>query len=201
MLFYRNDPLLEKLLLSECISQNKPRLAFMKYIAEYEVIAGDWAEFGVFRGGSARFFLQNLPADSTFHLFDSFKGLPETWGTIMKKGRFALPHHQIPTFDDPRCRLYKGLFQETLPIFVAQQTKPLAFVHIDCDLYSSTKEALFFCNPFIVSGTLLAFDEMYGYETWEEHEYRAYREWAIQFDREVSFVKRGKAQVAVRVER
>ena len=45
-------------------------------------------------------------------------------------------------------RLYKGWFEQTIPEFLAQQQQQqgqrlrVGFVHMDCDIYSSTKFAL-----------------------------------------------------------
>ena len=47
-----------------------------------------------------------------------------------------------------------------------------SFIHIDCDLYSSTKTVLTLLAPAIRTGTVLVFDEWCGYEGWEQHEAR-----------------------------
>ena len=44
-------------------------------------LQGDWAQFGVFKGESARLlegFCRGVP-DRKLYLFDSFEGLPEGW--------------------------------------------------------------------------------------------------------------------------
>ena len=42
--------------------------------------------------------------------------------------------------------------------------------------YSSTKCVFDNLGPQIVSGTVIMFDELMGYEGWEQHEYRALQE-------------------------
>ena len=56
-------------------------------------------------------------------------------------------------------RLHRGLFEETLPEFLAQRPdQPLALVNIDCDLYSSTVTALELLAPRVIPGTVVIFD-------------------------------------------
>ena len=57
----------------------------------------------------------------------------------------------------------------------------VAFVHVDCDLYSSTRTVLTLLAPAIRAGTVLVFDEWCGYEGWEEHEARAWAEFCAEF--------------------
>ena len=40
---------------------------------------GDWVEYGVWKGDTARLLLEHLPPDSELVLLDSFEGLPEDW--------------------------------------------------------------------------------------------------------------------------
>src|SRR6187549_921083 len=55
-------------------------------------IAGDIAEIGVFRGGTARLLAKvSAPAGKTVHLFDTFAGMPEvdTQADLHQAGDFA----------------------------------------------------------------------------------------------------------------
>ena len=62
--------------------------------------------------------------------------------------------------------LVKGLFKYTLHFYKENflLEKPIAFIHVDCDIYSSTYEGLFILGSNIVEGTILVFDELYNYE-------------------------------------
>jgi len=146
------------------------------YAAE---VQGNWAEFGVERGDSAHFLSNFLPENSTFYLFDSWQGLPEEWvlaeNYIRASGQPASP---MPSFKDPRLVVVPGWFEDTLP----KDMGPLAFVHIDCDLYSSTKTVLERTNHQIFPGTIMLFDELWGYPNWREHEYKALVEWGRPFE-------------------
>jgi len=144
-----------------------------------------WAEFGVEHGRSAFFLSHYLPAHGEFFLFDSFQGLPEDW---------AMAHNNIrpgeawacdpPTFDDPRITVVPGWFDDTLPH--APMAGPLALLHIDCDLYSSTKTVLERLDDQIVPRTVILFDEFWGYPNWREGEHKALMEW----DREFTYLAR-----------
>ena len=53
---------------------------------------------------------------------------------------------------------------------------PLSLVHIDCDLYSSTKTIFANLKDRIVPGTVIVFDEYWNYPGWRDHEFRAFEE-------------------------
>jgi len=148
-----------------------------------DAVKGDvWAEFGVKLGTSARYLLKKLPENGKFYLFDSFDGLPEDWGEHTK-GWFSLKANgfDIPTFNDDRVEVIEGWFDDTLPIDAT-----LDFVHIDSDLYSSCKTVLDRIK--VRPGTIILFDELHGYDGWEDHEYKALKEW----DKDYKFIARDK---------
>jgi hypothetical protein len=133
--------------------------ALARDIADERVL---YLEFGVFQGASLRAWSQLLRNPrSELHGFDSFQGLPETWNSFNPEGKFdtqgAMPH-----IDDPRVVLHVGWFHETLPNFTPPQRERL-LVHIDADLYSSTKYVLDTLKDAIRPGTILLFDEFYDH--------------------------------------
>lgn len=103
--------------------------------------------------------------------FDSFAGLPEHWRLGYDAGEFAEQPPQVPG-----AELVVGLFEDTLEGFLASHPGPVAFVHVDCDLYSSTRTVLEQLAPRFVEGTVLLFDEYFNFPGWQEHEHRAWRE-------------------------
>lgn len=167
-------------------NNRKTRIAAISKVLENKV-NGDWAEFGVFTGGSARLFLEYLPENTRFSLFDSFEGLPEKWDQNHPKGHFAC---NIPQFDDERIEIVKGWFSDTVVDWVNNRERPLSFIHVDSDIYSSAKTVLMGCDQLIVPGTVVLFDELFGYEGWEYHEYKAYREWLKICGRECKYLGR-----------
>lgn len=151
-----------------------------------------WAEFGVATGRSANWFLKLLKKDGKLHLFDSFEGLPEDWdlnvdgSQVHRKGTFSR-NGVAPHIDDDRAVIHQGWFSETLPVEFEEQ---LGFVHLDADLYSSTRDALAGIKDFIGPGTVLVFDELIQWggavrncnTNWREHEYKALKESGIQME-------------------
>ena len=71
---------------------------------------------------------------------------------------------------------HKGWFDDTLPKFVQNYNEKISFLHIDCDLYSSTKTIFKWLDNQITEGTIILFDEYFNYPFWEQHEYKAFQE-------------------------
>jgi hypothetical protein len=104
--------------------------------------------------------------------FDSFKGLPEPWRTGFPKGCFSGEIPPVPG----NVTIVKGWFCETLPKFVREHSEAVAFIHVDCDLYSSTKCIFDFLHPHIGPGCVIVFDEYFNYPGWQNHEHKAFME-------------------------
>jgi hypothetical protein len=135
--------------------------------------AGDWAEFGVWKGSTAEKLLKHLPEDKLLYLFDSYEGLHRGWSAL-PAGSFKLD--KPPVFDDPRVVMVNGLFEDTVAEALADKT--LGFLHIDCDLYESTLDVLHSLPP-LQAGTIILFDE-YVHNLGDkpvDDEHRAFTEW------------------------
>ena len=155
------------------------------------------AEFGVFRGATINH-IASL-TERTVHGFDSFEGLPEKWGEGFEAGKFKIDG--LPKVR-PNVVLHKGWFDETLPGFRREHPEPVDFLHLDADLYSSTRTVLEMLGDRLRPGTVVVFDEFMGYPGWEQGEYRAFQEFVEKYGVEfeyVGWVPSGE-QVAVRIE-
>ncbi len=148
-------------------------------------VAGDRliCEFGVFRGDTINHFAR-LTSKPVFG-FDSFEGLPEAWGPGLSKGHFAVK--QLPKVPS-NVTLIKGWFDETLPAFLEQHKGMIGFLHVDCDLYSSTKIVLSQLKPRLAPGAVIVFDEYFNYPGWKEGEYKAFEEFLADGDLRVEFI-------------
>lgn len=142
-------------------------------------------EFGVFRGASINLLAQCLP-DRTIYGFDSFEGLPTPWRSGFARGSFGADG-VLPSVRN-NVRLIKGWFSDTLGGFLASHPGPLALAHVDCDLYSSTRTVLEGLQSRIQPGTVLLFDEYFNYPGWQQHEHKAFREFARQSGGEYVYV-------------
>ncbi len=49
----------------------------------------------------------------------------------------------------------------------------MSFIHIDCDIYDGARDVLFLLGSRLVSGSILVFDELFNYPTYEKHEIKA----------------------------
>jgi hypothetical protein len=140
-------------------------------------------EFGVYSGNTVTQLKNLLKNEYEIFGFDSFEGLPEDWvGTSLTKGFFNLKG-QIPSIDG--VTFFKGWFVDTI-LEYKKIAKPIALLHIDCDLYSSTIDVLYGLKEFIVPGTVIVFDEWYynfnDVEENRQHEQKAFYEWVKDFN-------------------
>lgn len=182
-----------------------PALGAPRFQSVYAAIGevtreGDYAQFGVYRGRTARMIAALTSKGRKLHLFDSFEGLPEDWTATKKAGHFSLAPGEIPEFDSRVAVVHKGWFKDTVPDFAADCEEPLAFLHLDADLYSSTVDVLFNADGIIARDTIMLFDE-YAIEKWEtDDEHRAFMDWVVRFDRGFEYLWRSQNhQVCVRI--
>lgn len=167
---------------------------------------GHVLEFGVHKGATLNWLAEwcRPRAESRVFGFDSFEGLPHEWvrtkaGPKYPAGHFAL--EGLPCVQDNAC-LIPGFFDASLEPWLAEHSGPIAFLHNDSDLYSSTLLTLRLLNQRIVPGTVIVFDELceWGqagvYENWEQGEWKALREWMAEFDREISIISRDQGFAA-----
>lgn len=136
---------------------------------------GLYLEFGVASGSTLRQIAEVAPRGSVYG-FDSFEGLPEHWRTGFGVGAFQ--QERLP--DVPGAELVIGLFDQTLPGFLERIPGEVAFLHLDADLYSSTRTVLDALAPRLREGTVIVFDEYFNFPGWEDHEHRAWTEFVAR---------------------
>lgn len=152
------------------------------HVAEFGTMSGMTAEalaLGIAK--SEETFLQHSAASGLLgrelHLFDSFAGLPKiteatdadsfhvrdgVWGEGVCKGvsaetlRGMVERHLQPA---DRIRIFEGWYSDTVKTIPAPTR--YAFVHIDCDLYASTRDVLdgLFSRGLVSKGAYLYFDD------------------------------------------
>lgn len=160
-----------------------PHHALLHHILQNELnLYGDSlgvaVEFGVGSGDSTRCIARYLPV----YGFDSFEGLPENWRPGFDKGMFAADLNTVASSLPERVKLFPGLFEDVLPNTHWDGVRDIKLVHIDCDLYNSTKTVLEnlpwgkMLRPYGRQKPVIIFDEWWGYPEAEQHEQRAWRE-------------------------
>jgi hypothetical protein len=166
------------------------------------------AEFGVAGGVSTRI-IRNAEKDADMHAFDSFDGLPSNWtmgpDRTWNRGAFSTDG-KIPNIEG--VHFHKGMFSNTIPEFLLTESRSLAYLSIDCDLYNSAKDVLWLLDSRIVCDTVIYFDEIcdWGnagadrYPNWPEGEFKAFVEWLVECNRAVNVIGRNdRYGAAVRV--
>jgi len=180
----------------------------LHYIYEADV-DGDVVEFGTMSGltatriAKAMALLENKnPSAATrrLFLFDSFEGLPEAtadadktaihvrkgvWGagTCKVLSQHELMERCAREFDRSRIRIHAGWFSDTVSL-LPDETK-IAMMHVDCDLYQSTLDALSpcFARGLVSEGAAICFDDWNPNRASPRHgERRAWAELTSQFE-------------------
>jgi hypothetical protein len=160
-------------------------------------IDGMFAEFGVFRGESINY-IASSRQNEIIYGFDSFEGLKEDWaGDFSIKGTFDLSGK--PPRVASNVRLIKGWFDETIPAFLAGHPDPFAFIHVDCDTYEATETLLRLIDKRIQKGTVIIFDEYFGYRGWKIGEFKAWQDLVSSTGIAYEYLGLAKTQVSIRV--
>lgn len=154
---------------------------------------GTALEFGVHTGRTLRRIVEGMPAGSRVVGFDSFDGLPEFWRDGFGPGTFRTKPPVVPG-----AELVVGLFDATLPAWPVPGD--VVLVHVDCDLYSSTRTVLEHIGPHLAPGALIVFDEFHGYPGAEAHEARAWAEWTERTGAAWTRLAEGPEQLLIRIE-
>jgi len=175
----------------------------LRYASDQVTVDGTYVELGT---GLARTtnFIAALNPHKTIYTFDSYLGHPAEWDKgdkVFPKDFFAWPAGK----DLPRfllnVQLMKGWFVDTLPNFLLLEDHPIAFLHIDCEIYESSAQGLDILGPKIVDGTIILFDEFYNYPNFRNHEYKAFQEFLKRYSFRAEYLAYNPEheQVAVRV--
>jgi len=159
-----------------------------------------YLEFGVWQGETLGFWAARLDnPQARFVGFDSFEGLPEKWGGFdLGKGALTM-HGKLPRVPG-NVVLHKGWFSDTLPVWSKENPGLIAFMHVDCDIYSSTVDIFRDLASQIGPGTVVLFDEYFNYPNWENHEYKAWKEFAESRGITYTYLGFARQQVALRID-
>jgi hypothetical protein len=144
---------------------------------------GFWAEFGVYQGATLnRAYEKVKHTIPVFAGFDSFKGLPVTWRPGFGAGIFATAFERVRSALPNDIELYEGWFQNTVQEFLGNHPRmPAALVHHDGDLFVSTSITFSLLSTRIVPGSVMCFDELLGYPSYQDHEILSLFVWMQEF--------------------
>ena len=142
----------------------------------------DYLEFGVYQGDAIKYWTDlNRHPDSRFYGFDTFEGLPEDWrffACIIPRGTWDTGG-KPPEMQDTRVTFIKGVFQQTLPVFLKTYVpRNRLVINCDADLYTSTLYLLSTLNHLLSPGQIVIFDEFSTV-----YEFKAFRDFSGAFHR------------------
>lgn len=118
---------------------------------------GDIAEVGVYAGSTAKIICE-AKGDRRFHICDTFAGLPKPTaedGGVEAEGRFACSLSSIQKYlaAYPNLEFHQGFCPDS--VRGKLDDTRFCFVHLDVDLYTSTKQCLEYFFPRLVPGGVL----------------------------------------------
>ena len=140
-----------------------PKLMGLYRLMQYAYsLEGEAAEVGIYKGGTSLFIARAMPA-KRLYMYDTFSGMPVEDESI--------DFHSIGEFAD--CSLVEvinllhthnvgntffrvGIFPESIG---DERNKEFCFVHVDGDQYQTTKDAIEFFYPRLVSDGIMVFDD------------------------------------------
>ena len=158
-------------------------------------VAGDYLEFGVFKGASLLHAQQRADelglSRMRFIGFDSFQGLPpepEQRKEMFYEGQYSCGEQQVRRWlsqhgaDWTRLILVPGFYDDTLTEKTKKEIRltKCAVAMLDCDIYSSTKVALAWLDDVIEPGSIVILDDWDAYgddeRSWLDGQRRAMKE-------------------------
>jgi hypothetical protein len=157
-------------------------------------------EFGVWEGESVNYFSTLRPKWSIFGL-DSFFGLEEEWSANnWDKGALSL-NGQMPQVG-PNVTLINGWFKDTMPdLKNAMSGTKIDFLHIDVDTYTPATLILKSLGiNYLSVGSIIVFDQFFGYPGWKRHEFKAWKEFLGYSKRGFTYIASAPHQVAIRID-
>jgi hypothetical protein len=134
----------------------------LQQVLQVASLEGEVAEVGVWRGGSAKLLARAMPGRMV-HLFDTFEGMPETSEfDILQPGDFSdTSLESVNEFlQGYNVHFWPGLFPDSARLLprLLPDTQ-FVLVHVDVDIYESTKAACEFFWPLLVEGGIMVFDD------------------------------------------
>lgn len=160
-----------------------PRRMFidnLRVVALAKNVPGCVVECGVWRGGMSAGMAAVLGPSRTYHLFDSFEGLPPAqaidgskaieWQQATNSSAYYdncsagedFAHRAMRQAGAQHVHLVKGWFSDTVPTF--NPSVPIAVLRLDGDWYESTMTCLAGLYDKVAPGGLIILDDYYSWD-------------------------------------
>ena len=154
------------------------------YFFSSEVLARDPGglvlDFGVATGDST-IMLGNALLDTENRVvvgFDAFLGIRNEWSKPDRPPGSMTLGGVVPDrlAKHEKVELRVGWVEDTLPVFLDERPERVGLVHLDLDVFPPTKFVLEALAPALRPGSLLVFDDYFGFIGWKMHSHRAFTE-------------------------
>jgi hypothetical protein len=140
----------------KCLLTGNETFLIYAFARAYAQLPGAMAEVGVYQGVSTKLICE-AKGEKELHVFDTFEGLPDKSGTDVpryKPSQYLCSLESVQEYlkSYPNVHFHKGLFPESAK---GLEEMKFRFVHIDVDLYESTKGCLEWFYPRLLPGAIL----------------------------------------------
>lgn len=174
------------------IPKFKNRKVSLSHLLRLADPEGLYMEFGVWEGVSINYIASKIPEKTVYGFDVVFEGLPEYYRPRVPKGACKLD--KIPEVAN-NVELVIGWFQDTLKPFLEKHKEKTSFIHLDADLYSSTRFVLFTLaeHKRLQKGTVIQFDEIFWADKskWYQGEYRALQDLVKTYNAKIKWLGYG----------
>ena len=152
---------------TELLVEDAAAFEILAYVRAAKRLGGAMAELGVFAGGTARLICE-AKGEVPLHLFDVFETLQPSAEPSAGGDRAAEVRKRFGAWHTPRAvverllvpyhgvQIHAGTFPETAR---GLEQERFAFVHLDADLESSTRDGLQFFYPRMLPGGVIIGDD------------------------------------------
>lgn len=158
-------------------------------------------EFGVGAGNSINYFANKLSQHNlSIFGFDTFFGNPEIWPGSNNAIGSSTQFGEIPKNLKKNVIIIKGKIEDTLVEFQKKHLEKILLIHIDVNIYSTSKFILEKTKDKLQSGTIIIFDELVNYSFWWKNgEYKALKEVFLEDEFEyIAFDNAKKAAIRIK---
>ncbi len=148
----------------------------LQLVQKYQHVEGAIVECGTWKGGMIAGIADLLGPSRSYHLYDSFEGLPEVQEIDGKKAKEWQSDTESEDYFDnctadikdaeaamalskaPNVSINKGWFSDTLPHY---DGGPIAILRLDGDWYESTMQCFDYLFEHVVEGGVVILDDYY----------------------------------------
>ena len=159
---------------------------------------GTLVEFGCLQGTSLDADRQVLPLTALCMASTASSGFPGLGRYREGAGAFDIGA-KPPELSVSSVKFHVGWFDDTIPAFSQQYSGPLPSPISTPTSTAPTKTVFDGLSDWFVPGTIVVFDEYFGYHGWQRHEHKAFHEFLARTGLSFEAISLGHMNLAVRL--